>query len=137
MNVIFKLAELIYRSGHEWYNVVVSTTGGIPAYHGTNVGDWQHSKEQKDGSVFVWDEVDGLFTFGLVKPCDPMHGNRPYIWSSRAECLGEIIGTQLMDVSVVDKDSRVHCGYGMRRAEVFALLPYEYSIDVRGAVVKR
>lgn len=47
-------------------------------------------QRDEEGVFFVTIYSDGLAEYGYIEDCDPLHGNKPYVWSSRPEVINEV-----------------------------------------------
>lgn len=72
---------------------------------------WLNANER----LWVKIYADGLASYGLSMLADPLHDNRPYIWSSRAEVINQKLlkGTQYelitSDIGVQELEGRYSC----------------------------
>lgn len=86
-------------------------------------------KRQLNNNETLWVKIheDGCASYGLDMKRDPLHGNLPYTWSSRAEVVNEYFhlnGTELQlakyDVGIKEESSGyssyLSCGYLLSKA---------------------
>lgn len=77
-------------------------------------------KVDKEGEFFVTIYEDGFASYGYLEYCDPLHGNKPYVWSSRCAIINKVfnlIGTELQlaiyNVGVTNNPNSCYCSRGI------------------------